>query len=61
MHALAIIGCAISGGAVGGFIGAALGFREGGDFNFAPVIYGPFGIVIGGFVGVVVGSTVFPR
>lgn len=47
-------GCAI----IGGIIGMAVGFNEGGDFNFAPVIYGPVGVCVGGFIGLV-GSVIF--
>lgn len=55
MEGLLIVGSAVGGGALGFFAGFALGAREGGDFNIAPVIYAPVGAVIGGFVGLVAG------
>lgn len=59
MNALAIIGCSVTGGLLGGVIGSWIGFREGGDFNFAPLIYGPVGMALGGLMGVIVGAVVF--
>lgn len=59
MNALAIIGCALGGGFIGAVGGMALGMREGGDFNFAPVIYAPIGAVLVGFLGVIIGAVVF--
>ena len=61
MNALFVIGSTLAGAVMGGVAGAWLGEREGGDFNFAPVIYAPLGALAGGFVGVVVGSVVFAR
>lgn len=59
MTSLAIIGTTVAGAFLGGIVGFWMGEREGGDFNFAPAIYGPIGALIGGGIGVVVGSTVF--
>lgn len=59
MTALAIISCTVGGALVGGIMGALLGFNEGGDFNFAPVIYGPIGATIGAIGGVVIGAVIF--
>lgn len=59
LNALEVIGCAAGGSVVGIVTGFWLGVREGGDFNFAPVIYGPVGGLIGGFIGVVIGAVMF--
>lgn len=59
MNALAIIGSTVGGGLLGGAIGVWIGFREGGDFNIAPLIYSPIGIALGGLVGVIVGAVIF--
>jgi hypothetical protein len=56
---LAIIGVTFGGAFLGGVAGFWIGLQEGGDFNFAPALYGPIGALIGGGIGVVVGSSVF--
>lgn len=59
MNSLAIIGCALGGGLLGGLLGAWIGVREGGDFNFAPLFYGPMGIATGGLLGAFIGAIIF--
>lgn len=59
MNALAIIGCAVGGAGAGGLIGVLLGDREGGDFNFAPLLYGAAGVIAGGFIGLVIGAVAY--
>jgi hypothetical protein len=61
VNALKIIGTLVGGAAVGGGIGAWIGDREGGDFNLAPGLYGLCGLVVGGFIGGVVGAVAFVR
>lgn len=43
---------------VGGFIGVWHGDKQGGDFNFAPLYEGMFGMIAGGVVGIVLAATV---
>ena len=52
------IGLAVLGTVIGGYVGIWLGEREGGDYNFAPAIYGPIGALAGCFTGTVVGQIV---
>ena len=48
----------LGGATIGGIGGFWLGCLEGGDFNFAPVMYGPIGALIGCFVGGVAGVVI---
>lgn len=48
MRDLALLGITVLGVAGGAIIGFALGAREGGDFNFAPLYTTPVGALIGG-------------
>jgi hypothetical protein len=57
--ALLIIACAVVAATIGGLIGLWVGERGGGDYNFLPLFTGPFGALIGGFVGLVAGSFIF--
>ena len=59
MNGLAIILSSAAGAVAGGFFGFWWGLREGGDFNIAPAIYGPFGSAVGAFAGAVIGVVVF--
>jgi hypothetical protein len=59
VSAFLIVLCAVVGLFVGGWVGLWLGDREGGDFNFAPVLYAPFGAMVGCLAGTVVGAAVF--
>lgn len=59
--AIKIIGTTVGGGTIGFVTGFLVGLRDGGDYNFAPAFYAPMGAIIGGAVGVVVGSIAFAR
>lgn len=48
-----------AGGVAGFLVGWWLGEREGGDFNFMPVVYGPLGGMAGGAIGVIAGYFIF--
>jgi hypothetical protein len=52
------IGLALTGALLGGCVGMWLGEREGGDYNFAPAVYGPIGALIGCFAGTVIGEAI---
>ena len=52
------IGLAAAGALVGGYAGIWLGERGGGDYNFAPAVYGPIGALLGCFAGTVIGQIV---
>lgn len=56
MSSLWIIPITIGSAVIGGLVGVLWGEHEGGDFNIAPVIYGPFGMAVGGVAGAVLGS-----
>jgi hypothetical protein len=53
------IGIPVIGAGVGFLVGVLVGWREGGDINIAPAIYGPVGAVIGGGAGVVAAAVIF--
>jgi hypothetical protein len=49
----------VTGGAIIGFvIGAWIGERQGGDYNFAPLFIAPAGGMIGAIGGAVIGALV---
>lgn len=52
-----VIICATVGGVIGLVSGVWLGAREGGDYNFAPIIYGPAGAALGCWLGAIAGAT----
>lgn len=58
MNGAIVVGATFGGMALGFISGVWLGLQEGGDFNFAPAIYGPMGAAVGAGVGVVVGVLV---
>lgn len=61
MNILAIIGCTLGGGAIGGTAMLADGLRRRGldDFGLGVLLGMFYGIIIGMAVGVVVGTVVF--
>jgi uncharacterized protein YqgC (DUF456 family) len=52
------IGLALGGIVVGGYIGIWIGESQGGEYNFAPAIYAPFGALIGCLAGTIIGEIV---
>jgi hypothetical protein len=58
MRALGIVGIPTVCAGIGFLAGALIGFREGGDMNFAPAIYAPVGALCGGFVGLGIAAVV---
>ena len=61
MRALAVFGIAVLGAGAGAWAGIAIGDRQGGDFNFAPVVYGPLGALLGCLAGTAVGAAMYAR
>jgi hypothetical protein len=60
VSALAIIGCTVGGAVLGGIVGAIRADREGpDDLGFGLLIFGGEGVIVGGFIGCVVGAVLF--
>lgn len=60
MSAFLIVGCAVVGAGIGGAVGAWYGFEtDTSDFPMYAAFTTPAGALIGGFIGVVVGSVMF--
>jgi hypothetical protein len=54
-----IVGCTIAGAAAGLILGVIVGERQGGDYNFAPAMYGPAYAAVGAVIGCIIGVAVF--
>lgn len=60
MNALAIVGCTVGGAVAGGLVGGWIGSKEPGDaFGMAILLDGMAGLLVGGFIGCVVGAVKF--
>lgn len=60
MASLAIVGCAMGGGVLGGIVGAWYGFAvDKSDMPIYAAFTMPAGALVGGLAGVVAGSVIF--
>lgn len=61
MRTLGITVCSIVGAGAGYYAGFIHGERQGGDYNFAPLIDGLIGAVVGAVAGTIVGAHLLTR